>query len=540
MRLTRLIALCIAAVFLLTGCFYTKVFDSMVNAPSDTSFTGMEYTRPDMDAILAAAEAVTQSAQQDTPFLSLAGRLIAFEDLCNDFITNYHLSNIRYSGDLTDTHWEEESHYCQERVPKLEQVQEQVYRAVARSTHREALETDEYYGPDFFDAYDGQLLYDDYFLSLSEQEAALEARYYELCDTADPMAADYYDTDAMEMAELYLELVALRQEIADYAGYPSFAHYTYDTYYGRDYTPEEAQRYLQAMGEALVPVFYDLCESGDFGFSPEYCTDSAAFRYVRDAANAMGGTVSEAFAHMDENNLYDIRYSENKYGASFEVFLPSYSQPFIFVSPTLDSSDKLTFAHEFGHFSNDYACGGSYCGIDVAEVHSQGFEYLSLCYMDDTRELTNYKLVDSLFSYLQCAAHALFELQVYQLSPEELTVENVLRIQSSIGAQFGFEWLAWDSRDFVQITHFYTSPMYMISYVVSNDLAMQIYQRELEEPGQGLALYEDILYTNESRIVAFSQEYGLASPFTPGRPQQLAQFFREAFGTKLSGALSAA
>jgi hypothetical protein len=80
----------------------------------------------------------------------------------------------------------------------------------------------------------------------------------------------------------------------------------------------------------------------------------------------------------------------------------------------------------------------------------------------------------------------------------------------------------------------------MISYVVSNDLAMQIYQRELEVPGDGLALYENILYANESRILTFAQEYGLDNPFTPGRPKALAMFFREAFGAKLSGNISAA
>ena len=42
-------------------------------------------------------------------------------------------------------------------------------------------------------------------------------------------------------------------------------------------------------------------------------------------------------------------------------------------------------------------------------------------------------------------------------------------------------WRVLYSRDFVVIGHFYTDPMYIISYVVSNDAAFQLYQMELEE-----------------------------------------------------------
>ena len=58
--------------------------------------------------------------------------------------------------------------------------------------------------------------------------------------------------------------------------------------------------------------------------------------------------------------------------------------------------------------------------------------------------------------------------------------------------------------------------MYVISYVVSNDAAFQLYQREKASEGQGLALYVDSLDTLESTFLAFIQETGLESPFTEG------------------------
>ena len=210
----------------------------------------------------------------------------------------------------------------------------------------------------------------------------------------------------------------------------------------------------------------------------------------------------------------------------YEIYLWSYQQPIIFIAPYRDQTDKLSFAHEFGHFANDYLCDGSYASIDVAEVHSQAFEYLSLLYANTSDALVQYKLYDSLCTYMETAAYALFEHQVYQLTDSELTVENVIALSNEIALQFGFDSWGGDGNDFVTVGHFYTHPMYMISYVVSNDLAMQFYQLELEQSGQGLALYQQCLYSEDSYLIDFAQQYGLESPFAPGRVEALAETFR--------------
>lgn len=76
------------------------------------------------------------------------------------------------------------------------------------------------------------------------------------------------------------------------------------------------------------------------------------------------------------------------------------------------------------------------------------------------------------------------------------------------------------------VPHFFTNPLYIVSYVVSNDAAMQIYQAELETSGAGLKLLEDNLATEQAYFLAFVEEAGLKSPFLPGRAQELAQTFR--------------
>ena len=39
-------------------------------------------------------------------------------------------------------------------------------------------------------------------------------------------------------------------------------------------------------------------------------------------------------------------------------------------------------------------------GVDVTEVFSQGFEYLSLAYHPEAQALTRYKMADSLSTYV--------------------------------------------------------------------------------------------------------------------------------------------
>ena len=257
------------------------------------------------------------------------------------------------------------------------------------------------------------------------------------------------------------------------------------------------------------------------------CFEKQTFEYVKACAEAMGGTVKEAFRLMEGAELYDIAYGKNKYEASFEVFLSAYYEPYIFMNPTLSVYDQLTFAHEFGHFCNDYASGGSIAGIDVAEIFSQSMEYLSLCYGENTQDLQKLKMADCLSVYVEQAAYAAFEQQVYSLEEEELTAENIHAVFEQTGNAYGFDVWQWDSRSFVRVTHFFTNPLYVISYVVSNDAALQIYQLERQEKGTGLALYEKQLATTEGDFLAFVTAAELKSPFEEGRLVQTRKLLEE-------------
>jgi oligoendopeptidase F len=107
------------------------------------------------------------------------------------------------------------------------------------------------------------------------------------------------------------------------------------------------------------------------------------------------------------------------------------------------------------------------------------------------------------------------------LPMEAVTEENIQQLYEETGLAYGFDSWAWDSRDYVCINHFFTSPMYIISYVVSNDAALQLYQMEQAEQGSGMKCYTDHLTSREAYFLAFLEKAGLQSPFAPGRLEEV-------------------
>ena len=534
----RIVALLLLLAMLLCGCSASAWQDmmnqlgSMLGIPGVTDFSDMVYTRPDMTLFRQNLQDCLSAVETETKAASLMDKIYPFYETYYDFYTAYSLSNIYYCKDLTDIYWTEEYAYCSENCAEVDAGMDQLLYALADCPLREDLESEEYFGPDFFHYYDGESIWDETFTALANQEAALINEYYELSTQA--LEQEYYSeaffqSCGAQMAQLFVELMALRQEIAAYAGYDSYVQFSYDFYYLRDYTPEQAQGFLDGIQKELVPVYRDL---PDDVWQPMYtgCSESQTLSYVQQCAAAMGGTVADAFQLMQSAHLYDIAYSENKYDASFEVFLTSYYEPFIFVNPTLSDSDKLTFAHEFGHFCNDYASGGTYADVDVAEIFSQSMEFLSLFYCKDTEDLKRMKFADSLSVFVEQSAYASFEQQVYSLKGEDLTVENVQALYEQIGTAYGFAEQNRDSRDYVLINHFFTNPMYIISYVVSNDAALQIYQLEQAQSGAGAKLLQDNLATQEAYFLAFLESAELKSPFTDSRPAEIRALMEAALG----------
>ncbi len=534
-RAMRLLATLLILVLLLTGCDnqgITTFFQDLYNAIEvglATSFEDMEYTRPDIDQFQKDLDHCKEQAKTETDAEKLMELVFDLYEWYYDFNTCYQLATIHYYKDMTDTYWNDEYSFCLEASTDVSAGMDQLLYDLADCPLREELEAEEYFGADFFDDYEGDSLWDETFTALMAEEAALLDRYYEL--NGRPVTDQYYSEAFFKnycypMEEVFLELVKVRQEIAEYAGYESYPDFAYEYYFYRDYTPAQTASYLEQIRQELVPLYLSM---DDYVWSAMYekCNEEQMREYLNKTVDSIGGTARYALNLLEGANLCDLTYSEKKYDASFEVYLPSYNVPFLFVNPSNSARDKLTLVHEFGHFCSDYAAGGSNVGIDVAEVFSQSLEYLSLNNEGPYSKLRMLKLADSLGVYVEQSAYARFELDVYELKGEDLTVEKVRQVYRKVLSDFGLIAYGRDRRDYVLIPHFFMSAQYVISYVVSNDVSMQIYRKELETPGAGVKIWEDNLATTQQGLLGFVEEAGLEDPFAEGQIAKVRDLFKE-------------
>ena len=532
-KLRLLMTLLMCAV-LLSGCAaapLTGLFGGLVDKVFDEipHFDDMVYERPqaaldDIERNLARLEKAFESGASFRAVKRLLDR--CYEDYCH-FDTMYCLAEIRSCCDMSDGYYAAELAWCLDAYYDLQDLMEEMYYLCGGSPMAERLERD-YFWEGFAGEYaDASLsIYNEESLALMHRESALLSEYREL--TASPgVTLDngrevdlygylagageeeywealmaYYRQYNAEMSRIYIELVKTRRELAAVLGYDSYEEMAYADSFERDYTPEQAARYLSDVREHIVP---------------------------------MGGEVEEAFRFMEHYELFDVSLSENKAGKSFQTYLSDYNAPYVFVNPYGDDSDVLSFAHEFGHFVDAYVNYNASESIDVAELFSQAMEYLMLDYAggalpeERLENLRRLKWLDTLELYAQQASFADFERAVYAADPTELDADFLNELSLQVAVDYGYyDGYSEDyyALSWIDIVHFFEQPFYVVSYPVSNDLALQIWELEQSEPGAGLQKYLEALPRDYDGMIATAEAAGLESPFAPGRVARAAEDLR--------------
>lgn len=541
----KLLALLLVLAMLLPGCaknyadpqvdVTTMVEEkrNLFQTLGPVSFDDMEYVRPDPEGLTAAIEEATAQF----PGQDFDAAYEVFDSIYNqvlEYATMDTIAMIRYYQNMSDAALQEESEFCDTGYTDVSTAFDTYCDLIADSDLKATFESEEYYGEGFFDGYGSDSLD----LSLAKEQFArqtdLEAQYNRIMASASTDAyGDYTGQDLEDIAEIYVELIQVRNEIASIYGYDSFESYACENIYDRDYDSAETQVFLQGIKDHIVPVFDRLCGSY-YAYSINFtaCDEEDMLNYASSAAKAMGGEVLEGWKFMTENGLCDLSYSDNKYNGSFETFLYTYEVPFVFVNPTGSLGDELTTVHEFGHFLQDYIWTGEHgANIDVAEIFSQSLEYLSLDYADITsRQRENmlaYQLMSCVNVYIQQAAFYEFEQQAYRLPESERNVQGLNTLFARIMAEYHItDYYSISDAFWAQIPHLFSSPYYVISYCTSIDAAVQVFEYQVNT-GEGLELYLDLMYESDQPLLVMLETCGLESPFTADRMEHAAAFLEE-------------
>ena len=539
--------------------------------PDGLKFSDMHYTRPDLDKLSADVAAVEEALENGMKLKDVEELLDVCMDGYDEFSTMYSLANIYNCKDLRDEYYAAEYEWISTENSTVSQLFDEMYYACAGSALGAELEEDyfwEGFCEDYADPDDSY--YNDESVALMQRESELISRYREI--VADPVIEwkgeevafyelleelsdysdvqgyydylgalmTYYETYNEPLAEVYIDLMRVHEDMAKAMGFSTAEEMEFVFGFDRDYTPEDAAVFIDDVKTYLVPISIWAEERGlsyNITYSP--LGSEELYSALHGVAENIGHGCTEAFSFMDKYELCDVEPSVYKADTSFQTYLSMYDAPFVFLNPEGTTRDLVTFVHEFGHFTDAYTNFDAAETIDLAEVYSQALEFLSLSHMDgllpasDVNALRTGKMLDALDTFIQQASFADFESKAHAIGPDELTAEKLNELALQATKDFGYcpegfeEFMQYFWMD---ITHLFEYPFYVISYPVSLDVAMQVYVLETAEAGKGLDKYFEMMPRDYDTFMETVTENGLQSPFAAGGLASIAQVIADTLG----------
>lgn len=495
---------------------YGGTWDFLPQEPIDIpKLSEMEYVRPDIDGMIASYDTYLNKIPEYSDIASLMKdyyEMVAIHH--RNFNTMRRLAYLRYSYNMKDEYYTSEFEYLTEQSPFLQDKIKLIMAALAESPFSKEL-GEKYFSDDFeyYKDYSGASAK---YLELLNQEQKLTGEYYTL--TAGNNHSDYNG-----LADIYLKLIKVRHEIAVERGYDNYLEYAYVESYGKDYTTEDARNFLKYIKDYIYPI-KGLLTGGDI---PDF-SDKDIITMLGESTKEMGGPIWDAYRHLRKYELYRFGTNSNSMNANYEMYLPDYEIPIIFLCNRGFSS----LSHEFGHFTDELYNYGAFADHDSSEVSSQTMEFLTIAYSPSITEDAKAKYQKALISealddIIYWAADTLFEMDIYTADPDTLTINDIESIYYKSHIAYG---LGQNKNDWVYKSHYIDYALYMINYATSAMAAVQIMRMECENKGAGVNGF--IHFISQDKGDGFNtilKKAGLASPFEEETFIKTAEFLKNSY-----------
>lgn len=500
-----------------------------------THWTEMEYVHYDPDIFLEQIDRLYALEQDE----DLAAVLALYDELYGEFSyinTLGTIAGIRYSMDVTDSYWAEETLYCSDLWSETGDSLSRVCRHILDGPLGE--EFTAHIGPEAAEAIAAYEPMSDREWELAMEEAERINEYFEVINTAyeeavyfyrdsqwtwekmSGIAGDtlyakdyegylevYYGLDKWvneQVGPLFLELLQIRAEIAQLAGYDSYADYAYEYTYGRDFTTGDAQLLCDSVKELAAEYYNDLYYSDlrhAYGDVYPQMDGPELIAALGEHLAPFGEELQQAWAFMDEHGLCVLSSSPDAQAGAYTTELTYYRSPFIFQAMAGDCYDFSTLTHEFGHFADAYynptpnllTSVGSY---DLFEIHSTGLEVLftevyDQVYTEGADTAAFITLAGQLENIFDGCIMDEFQRRLYE-NPD-MTLSEINRLYRDISAEYGVYEPMEVNYSWVYVSHNYESPLYYISYAVSSLASLQLWDICQTDPEAAVDAYLAIL-----------------------------------------------
>ena len=251
-------------------------------------FSEMNYTRPDIDALLARCKELAAKAASAASGEELVEAYYEQSRAFADYNTAANLASIHYTCDTRDAYWKAEQDFFDANGPAVQNASVEISRAFLASPHVDALT--EAFGTTCVAGMKNAVLgMDDRTVELQKEYNALVSQYQQVYGGAlveldgkqltipqlgpykenlDPAVrraayeaeAGYFDAHRAELDELYTKIVKNLNEQARILGYHDYSELSYVRMNRIGYGPEEIKRFRDQVANDVVPQLQKVIE----------------------------------------------------------------------------------------------------------------------------------------------------------------------------------------------------------------------------------------------------------------------------------------
>jgi oligoendopeptidase F len=371
--------------------------------------------------------------------------------------------------------------------------------------------------------------------------------------------------EAEKFDEIFDRLVELRQQIARNAGFSNYRDYAFKRLGRFDYTPEDCEKFHQAVEAEVMPVVRELqaerrarlglesLRPWDLSVDPLNRPPLRPFEHVDELVNRsqkvfehLDPDLASGFKQMQQLRLLDLGNRKGKAPGGYQSALPEARVPFIFMNAVGVQRDVETILHEAGHAFHSLATQQedlySYRGapIEFCEVASMSMELLGNDFLEEfyrqpeanRARKTHLEGIMSIFPWI--ATVDAFQHWVYT-HPSHTRADREtawLELMRRFGGEV--DWRGYEpvrGRLWQRQLHIFIHAFYYIEYGIAQLGALQVWANSRKDGKQALARYKGALQLGGSRpLPELFSAAGCRFEFSKATLAPLVRLVREELG----------
>lgn len=336
------------------------------------------------------------------------------------------------------------------------------------------------------------------------------------------LGAEAYMAKRDQLAALFDTMFALRQRVADNAGFANHMEYAFRAKHRFDYTPDDCARFHDAVESTVAPAVermmahrrqalgVDTLRPWDTQVQLE---SERPVRPFADAAgfvapaqrifDALDPELGGQFRIMVQEGLLDLESRPGKAPGGYCTKLPWRGKPFIFMNAVGVPDDVNTLVHEAGHSFHDFAAHRQPfiwqrgTGHEAAELASMSMELLATPHLTqptgyytaaEGRAVEIEQLEDVLSSLVHIASVDAFQRWIYTSGQgDDAAARDAAWLRLRSRFERGVDWSGLEgervARWYRQL-HIFELPFYYIEYGIAQLGALQLW-RDAQRDAEG-------------------------------------------------------